>query len=139
MILLDTDHVSVLSFPTSHRCQLLYARLASVPPTELGITIVTVEEQMRGWMNAIAKERQPRRQINAYRELAGLFKFFAKFTIVQFDAAAADQLDTLGGIHIGLMDKKIASIALATRSLLLTANTSDFKQVPGLTIDNWMD
>ena len=42
-------------------------------------------------------------------------------------------------IHIGAMDKKMASIALATRSPLLFANTSDFKQVPGLTIDNWMN
>lgn len=140
MILLDTDHISVLSFPSSQRCQNLQARLAAVPATEtVGIPVVVVEEQMRGWMAAIAKERSTRRQIAAYCELAQLFAFFARFPIVLFDNAAADHLDALGRIHIGKMDKKIAAIALATRSLLLTANTSDFQQVPGLLIDNWMD
>jgi hypothetical protein len=45
---------------------------------EVGTTIVTVEEQMRGWMAAIAKERQAARQTTAYRELGKLFEFFAR-------------------------------------------------------------
>jgi tRNA(fMet)-specific endonuclease VapC len=37
------------------------------------------------------------------------------------------------------MDLKIASIALAHDATLLTRNTRDFAQVPGLRIENWLD
>ena len=36
------------------------------------------------------------------------------------------------------MDLKIASIALANDSTLLTRNTNDFQRVPGLRIEDWM-
>lgn len=139
MIVLDTDHATILKYPDNERCKRLQPRLAALSPSEWGTTVITIEEQMRGWMHSIARERKPRRQMSPYRELANLFKFFAAFNVLLFDDKAADHLDTLGSIHIGMMDKKIASIALATGSLLLTANTNDFKHVPGLMIDNWMD
>jgi tRNA(fMet)-specific endonuclease VapC len=140
MILLDTDHVTVLKYVASDRSVRLKNRLAAISPSDIGVTIVTVEESMRGWMAFIARERAPRRQVSAYRELADLFRFFSAFTIALFDDAAVVRLETLGSIHISKMDKKIASIALATGSLLLTANTSDFKQVPGCpSITGWTE
>lgn len=36
------------------------------------------------------------------------------------------------------MDLKIAAIALMNDALLLTANMVDFKQVPGLRVENWL-
>jgi len=35
------------------------------------------------------------------------------------------------------LDKLVAGHALATRSILVTANTADFAGVPGLAIENW--
>jgi tRNA(fMet)-specific endonuclease VapC len=73
MILLDTDHVTVLKYPAAERCLRLVERLEAVPASEpIGVSVITVEEQMRGWLAAIAKERAVRRQVAAYRELAGL-------------------------------------------------------------------
>ena len=43
------------------------------------------------------------------------------------------------GIRIGTMDLRIASIALAHVATLLTRNTVDFAQVPGLCFENWLD
>src|SRR4051812_45785388 len=94
---------------------------------------------MRGWLAAIAKERQPRRQIAPYRELAGLFEFFAEFTIVPFDDAAVTLFEGFGRIRIGTSDRKIAAIALANKALLLTANRRDYERIPGLRFENWMD
>jgi tRNA(fMet)-specific endonuclease VapC len=139
MILLDTDHVTVLRMPHSQRRDYLVARLAEAADEDMGVAIVTVEEQMRGWLAAIAKERQPRRQFAPYRELAGLFEFFAEFTIAPFDAAAVDAFEQFGRIQISTMDKKIAAIALANRALLLTANRRDYERIPGLRFENWMD
>jgi tRNA(fMet)-specific endonuclease VapC len=105
----------------------------------VGVTVITVEEEMRGWLAAIAKERQPRRQVQPYKELARLFDFFAEFEVVSFDEAAAERFEGFGRIRIGAMDRKIAAIAMANDALLLTANRKDSAQIPGLRFENWMD
>jgi tRNA(fMet)-specific endonuclease VapC len=112
-------------------------------PTEevVGVTIVTIEEQMRGWLAAVAKERFASRQVTAYRELANLFDFFAAFFMALFDEQAAGQFDLLRSakIRLGTMDLKIAAIALVSQALLLSANRRDFEQVPGLRVENWLE
>jgi tRNA(fMet)-specific endonuclease VapC len=139
MILLETDHASVLKYRDTERCNRLVARLAAVVDEEIGTTIITVEEQMRGWLASIAKERQARRQIGPYRDLARLFDFFGQYEVLPFDAKAVDVFEQFGGIRIGVMDRKIAAIAVANNALLLTANRRDYEQVPGLRFENWMD
>ena len=71
MILLETDHVSVLKYRGTERCDRLAARLAMVADEVIGTTIITVEEQMRGWMASISKERQIRRQVGPYPRMLG--------------------------------------------------------------------
>jgi tRNA(fMet)-specific endonuclease VapC len=102
---------------------------------------VAVEETMRGWLAAIAKERLARRQVAAYRELSSLFEFFAAFMIAPFDQAAADLFDSLQSarIRIGTRDLKISAISLVGNALLLTANRLDFEKVPGLRFENWLE
>jgi tRNA(fMet)-specific endonuclease VapC len=39
---------------------------------------------------------------------------------------------------IGSMDLKIASIALAHSATLLSANLRDFRQVPNLSVEDWL-
>jgi tRNA(fMet)-specific endonuclease VapC len=140
VILLDTDHLTVLQIGKGERFQRLILRL-SQSPEQLATTIVNVEEQMRGWLAALAKERRPERQVSAYFQLADLFTRFVRFHITLFDESAATiflQIRTGRG-HVGIQDLKIASIALANDALLLTANRKDFEQVPGLRFENWMD
>jgi len=107
----------------------------------LATTIVNVEEQMRGWLAALAKEKRPERQVSAYLQLAAVITRFARFQILPFDDSAARLYLNLrtGRGHLGVQDLKIASIALANDALLLTANRKDFEQVPGLRFKNWMD
>jgi tRNA(fMet)-specific endonuclease VapC len=140
VILLDTDHVSVLRMTAGgDRRARLVARLATAVDERIGIPVIATEETMRGWLSSIAKERQAKRQVYAYRELGDMFRFFAAFEIIPFDEAAADQFDQFTRIRIGTSDRKIAAIAIANNALLLTANRQDFEQVPGLRFENWMD
>ena len=142
MILLDTDHVSILKYPKSERGARLTERLEALPAGEVvGISVVSVEEQMRGWLATIAKERSARRQVIPYRELASLFDFFAEFTISPFDERTADRFDSLRSakIRLGTMDLKIAATALVNNALLLSGNRRDFERVPGLRLENWLD
>ena len=142
MIPLDTDHVTLLKYPDGERGARLLARLRALPPDEVfGISIITVEEQMRGWLAAVAKERQARRQVFGYAELARLFDYFRAFTILPFDEPSADRFDELRAAKLkhGTMDLKIAAIALVRNALLLSANRRHFEGVPGLRIENWLD
>jgi len=140
MILLDSDHLTVLKYRDSDRHDRLTKRLREANEP-VGTTIVNVEEQMRGWLAAIAKERRVSRQIPAYRELAGLMEFFGKLHVRSLDVVAAAQFDELrsAGIRIGTMDLKAACIALANDARLLTANRRDFEKVPGLRFENWLE
>ncbi len=139
MILLDTDHVNGLQSGGS-QAAVLSANMAASADQHFATTAVTIEEQMRGWLALIHRSNDVHRQIPAYERLVGLFDFFSRWTIAQFDEAAADEFRRLRreGIRIGTMDLKIASIALARGVLLLSANLRDFGQVPGLRLDNWL-
>ncbi len=142
MILLDSDHATFLKYPDSERGRRMMNRLISLPESEvIGVTIITVEERMRGWLAVIAKEKTAQRQVVGYRELTHLFQFFQEFEIAGFDEAAADEFDELRRqkLRIGSMDLKIAAIALVNESLLLSANRTDFDRVPRLRVENWLD
>ena len=142
MILLDTDHTTILKYPDNERGGRRIDRLNAASASEvIGVAIVTVEERMRGWLAVIAKEKSALRQVVGYRELALLFEFYEEFEIVRFDEAAARQFDDLcrQKLRIGSRDLKIAATALVNQALLLSANLSDFKTVPGLRVGNWLD
>ncbi len=141
MIILDTDHLSVLRFQTAERCKRLVSRLQAAGNGEVCTTIVNAVEQVKGWLATVNKERDALRQVNPYRELARLFDFYAHYQIAEFDEASAYRFKDLrqSKIRVGTSDLKIASIALTTNSLLLTANYQDFKLIPGSRFSNWMD
>jgi tRNA(fMet)-specific endonuclease VapC len=142
MILLDTDHLSLIKYVDSNRGRRLAERLRALPPDAIvAVSIVTVEEQMRGWLAAIAKERYARRQVTAYSELTRLFEYFRTYTIAPFDERAVDRFEDLRAtkLRLGTMDLKIAAIALANKAILLSANRSHFERVPGLQLENWLD
>ena len=56
MLILDTDHLSILDRDAIEAFN-LGRRLASIPPEEFAVSIITYEEQMRGWLAVIAQAR----------------------------------------------------------------------------------
>ena len=58
MIVLDSDHLSVLRFRTGERAIRLAGRLALSADPFIGTTIVNVEEAMRGWIDGPRLERE---------------------------------------------------------------------------------
>ncbi len=139
MIILDSDHLSILRYHNS--ALRLIARLNETTEKPIGTSIANVEEAMRGWLSALAKERRIERQLSAYRERAELFTFFSGYTIALLDSNAAGLFNGFrkAGIKIGTMDLKTACITMASDALLLTANRRDFEKVPGLRFENWLE
>jgi tRNA(fMet)-specific endonuclease VapC len=60
--------------------------------------------------------------------------------ILPFDERAANEFLRLRKhARIGTKDLKIASIALVNDALLLSANLREFRHVPGLRVESWLE
>ena len=140
MIILDTDHFTVLRYPEHSQYGLLSAKMRESPDPHFVTTAVSVEEQMRGWLAAIRRAHRVHDQILYYTRLVGMVRFVSKWQILPFNEPAADRFESLRKqyVRIGTQDLKIASIALEVGALLLSANLRDFERVPGLRVENWL-
>jgi tRNA(fMet)-specific endonuclease VapC len=139
MILLDTDHLTVIQRRSQPDYSILAARLQRIPVRDICTTIINVEEQMRGWLAVIGRSRQGAREVAAYRHFHGLLAFFAAIPIIEFDEPAADRFRHFrrSRIRLGTMDLKIAAIAMSRGATLLSRNLRDFRLVPGLLVQDW--
>jgi tRNA(fMet)-specific endonuclease VapC len=140
MIILDTDHLTVLKYSRDGRFLKLAQRMADYVDQDFATTAITLEEQLRGWLAEINRVSDPEKQIPAYSELTGLIEFFSFWTILPFDHAAASVFRQFRAQknRAGSMDLKIASVAVSLDCVLLTANTRDFSSIPELRIANWL-
>ena len=95
MILLDTDHINVLKYPEHARFASLTTQLNTSADQDIATTVITLEEQMRGWLAWMNRVQDVHRQVLAYQELLRLCDFFARWHVVPFDAQAASTLQGL--------------------------------------------
>jgi tRNA(fMet)-specific endonuclease VapC len=138
MYILDTDHLSILDRGGA-TAELLLQRLASVDRVEVAVSIISYEEQTRGWLSHIAKAKTVEQQVWRYKELRRQLNNYCRMTIVDFDAAAALESQRLRKLYprLGPMDLKIAAVALVNQAVVLTRNRSDFGRIEGLSIEDW--
>ncbi len=141
MILLDTDHLTILANVRASGHAALTARMHASSEGRFGIPVVSVEEQCRGWLAQLNRHSDVHKQLPAYDRLAKLFDFLCEWEIVPFDTRSADRFKQLKKqrIRVGTQDLKIACIALVHGALLLSANLRDYHRVPGLLVENWLE
>ena len=140
MLILDTDHLGEFDEASVAGARLNQRLLAT--REELAATIISVEEQFRGWAAQIHRlHADPHAQISAYARLKRRLEFYADWKVLPWDSRSADLFVNLRSqsLRIGSMDLKIACIALTHDATLLSRNTADFSKVPGLRIENWLD
>jgi tRNA(fMet)-specific endonuclease VapC len=140
MILLDTDHISILQHASSAAARALDERLVQSADQDIATTAITLEEQSRSWLNLIRRYTDSRQQVTYYRRFVEAIRFFEQWRVVEFDDAAALRFQELRSsrIRVGSSDLKIASICLVNNAMLLSRNLADFTQVPGLRVENWI-
>lgn len=141
MIILDTDHFTILKYGDSEAARNLSLNMAVSVDQDFATTAISLEEQMRGLLALLNRSgTEVDRQLPAYRRLVELVQFFSNWRIMHFDDAAAAEFKRLRklGLRIGTMDLKIAAIALALGATVVTANLKDFELVPELKIENWL-
>ncbi|MBI3822497.1 MAG: type II toxin-antitoxin system VapC family toxin [Planctomycetes bacterium] len=138
MFILDTDHLSFLergSHPVGAR---ILARMKS-EPDQCFATIISYEEQTRGWFSVLAQAKTVTDQIRAYEKLLAQLRNYCSIKVLAFDEKAATKFQDLkrSKIRIATMDLKMASMVLAHDATLATRNFSDFVKVPGLKLEDW--
>jgi tRNA(fMet)-specific endonuclease VapC len=140
MIVLDTDHLSELQRRDSKRGVNLRDRLEEQGERPVVTTVVSIEEQLRGRLSVINESPAGSRQVVPYMKLIELVEYYSIWMILPFDSIAAQQFHELKAakIRIGTMDLKIAAIALTHNGTLLSGNLRDFRQVPNLTVEDWL-
>ena len=141
LYILDTDHMSSLERFDSQAGFQIRNRMDQVlsASDSAATTIITFEEQVRGWMSRLAKAKTISQQVNDYRKLNLLLENYRTITVLDFDEKSGLQYQALlkARIRIGTMDLKIAATAIANHATLLTRNLKDFNKVPGLEVEDW--
>jgi tRNA(fMet)-specific endonuclease VapC len=132
---LDTDILSLWE----RNPEQIEHRLLSFPPEQRAITIITVEEQLRGRLAEVKRANTPDRLIRAYGYLYQTLERLSQINILPFNNAAAAKFAHLRAqkIRIGVQDLRIAAIVLSFDGVLVTRNLRDFARVPDLIIEDW--
>lgn len=139
MHLLDTDTLTHLWAGNSK----VVERLRTVDDTDIGITIITKVEVLRGRIDYLLKAETGVDLLKAQELLFRTEELLNKLLIVPMSQVAAEQFERLRATpklrKIGRADLLIASIALANRAILVTRNLRHFRQIPGIRVVNWVD
>jgi tRNA(fMet)-specific endonuclease VapC len=130
MILLDTN---ICIYIINAKPPAVLERFKHYRLGEIGLCSVVAAELAFG----VAKS-------GSARNRQALEMFLAPLTILPFDDRAAWAYGDLRaelerrGTPIGSLDTMIAAHALSLQAKLITNNTREFAQVPGLHVDNWV-
>jgi tRNA(fMet)-specific endonuclease VapC len=108
----------------------------------LAVTIVTVEEVIRGRFKGIKNASAPSQAdklVLAYTRLWDILDDFKNLNILKFDQNAFTIYTEFRRqkIRIGTQDLWIAFIVLANKAILVTRNHRHFSQVPDLVQEDW--
>lgn len=135
LYMLDTDHVSL----SQRGYPAVLQKMAEVGHHSLAVSIITVEEQIKGRFQLIKRASKGQKLIQAYRDLQANVAYFNTIQVLPFDEAANTHYETLcqQKIHIGTQDLRIAAIVLSVNGILVTRNRRDFGKVPNLTLEDW--
>jgi tRNA(fMet)-specific endonuclease VapC len=136
VLILDTDHISALASERGTSDTLL-RRLAEAG-LDIATTVVTVEEQVRGWLARIKSAKSEDTRILAYAKFQRTIEDLGRGLILPFDGPAAAEFRRLTSLKFGVsnMDLRIDAIPLTTRHMLLSRNLRDFERIPGLKVEN---
>jgi tRNA(fMet)-specific endonuclease VapC len=139
VILLDTDVFTIVQHGVGEAYGRLASRMAGVHPEPVCVTLVSFEEQVRGWLAYLSAARTSMKRIQGYSRLATMLRHYCANAVVEFDARADAEFERLtkAKVRIGTLDLRIAAIALVHNALLVSRNLRDFRKVPGLRVEDW--
>lgn len=133
--ILDTDTLTLFQ----KRNPRILQRFNEINIEQVVVTTITVEEQMRGWLDVIRQSSEPQRLVWGYLGLRRGVEFFNTIRILDFDQNASERYQELkqAKIRVGTQDLRIAAIAISNNAILITRNLRDFSRIPNLKFEDW--
>src|SRR6266404_461442 len=138
LYVLDTD---LCGFAQQEHPKILqrFQRLAA--DDEVVTSIVTVGEDISGWLPACRRARDGSARAKAYERLQRGLDFYRDKDCLPFDEVAAALFDQFRAqkIRVGTNDLAIAAITLSVGGILVTRNIIDFQKIPDLVLEDWTE
>lgn len=137
LYVLDTDSLSLFE----RRHPTLTTKVETTAHEDLAVTIITIREQLNGWLGLLNRVRGLEEEARIHRRLAETVRLGASFQMLSYTVAAISRFEALKvlKLKVGSMDLRIAAIALDHNAVLVTRNRRDFERVPELTIEDWTE
>lgn len=129
--MLDTD---TCSYIIANRSDKLRKKMNSVPMASICISVITYAELCYGVEKANSKTVDIA-VIEEFTRFLNIFDWTAR--AAQTYGAIRNQMEKKGCI-IGNLDLQIAAHALSIEATLITNNVKHFKNVPKLSVSNWL-
>lgn len=135
LYILDTDHMTLWQ----HGHPLVLAQLARISIKNRAVTMISLTEQIQGWLAAMGRARNEAQVANSLLRLSETIHFYRQLQLLAYDALAIAEFEQLRNdkIRVGTQDLRIASIALSRNAIMVTRNLRDFSKVPGLQVVDW--
>lgn len=133
--ILDTDTLSLLQ----HGHPKVTKEYTTRRPSDLAITVISLEEQLSGWYTLLRKARRPDELARVYQRLVDTVRSMAHLTMLPFTVSAIARYQHLIQLKLNVrrMDLRIAAIILDHGGTQVTRNTRDFGRIPGLVLEDW--
>jgi tRNA(fMet)-specific endonuclease VapC len=134
--LLDTDTITLAQF--GHAT--VVGNLAIHSIADIALPVISFQEQMRGWLGRLSRLTSAAQLGDWYDRLVDrMFPIWRRYPLLSFSEPAILRFQQLRSLrlNVGLMDLRIAAIALENGLKVVTRNQRDFKQVPGLATEDW--
>lgn len=135
LFVLDTDTLSLLQAGHAE----VSGRVAIHDVKEIAVSVITVDEQLRGWYTLVRRAKRAPQIAFAYDRLAKNVSFLSRTTILPYPESAIAVFESLKKAKLGVEgnDLRIAATALNLGATVVTRNLRDFALIPGLAIEDW--
>jgi tRNA(fMet)-specific endonuclease VapC len=135
LFILDTDHVSLLQ--RGHES--VQHRLFQIPPDSRAVTVITMTEQLQGWLGTLHRGRTETDVARISARLLETVHYYNRIRVLPYDNMAVTIFETLRRqkVRVGTQDLRIAAITLRWQATLVTRNARDFSRIPSLEFVDW--
>lgn len=136
LFLLDTDTLSLLEQGHGR----VLSHVNSHPVLDIAVSAISIQEQMQGFQAALSRARTHQQTASAYTMLVTrLLPVWGRFPVLAFTEPAILRFEQLRSLrlNVGLMDLRIAAVALENGLTVVTRNQRDFGRIPGLALADW--
>ena len=133
--LLDTDSIS-LAYAGNER---VLTRIRQAPVSDVWLSSIAVEENMRGALNLIHRDRDKAASPAAHEFLKRLMFHLCDHRIHPYNEQAARVYASFSAKTklVGSQDCRLAASAIAAGWIVVTVNRKDFSRIPGVQFEDW--